>query len=202
MRSSTTTTTLLLQGLRDPANSQAWAELDARFRPIITGFARGIGLCDADAADIAQQSLAEFARDYNAGQYNPSRGRLRTWLMSIARHSAAKVLAQRARRGLSLPMGAAAEIQDPASDARLTAIWNLEHERAVANEALRRLRTETRLANHTIRAFELTALQAMTPEQAAAECGMTVAEVYVARKRVAEKLKELVAAVQGAWEER
>ena len=49
----TTTTTVLLEGLLDSGNEAVWREFDARYRPIIVGFARTLGLDPDDAADVA-----------------------------------------------------------------------------------------------------------------------------------------------------
>jgi hypothetical protein len=60
------TTTHLLDGLFDTENQQAWAEFDSRYRPILIGFLKRMGLSDADAADVAQDTLTCFVQDYRA----------------------------------------------------------------------------------------------------------------------------------------
>ena len=80
-----TTTTVLLDGLYDPANSVVWRQFDQRYRPIIIGFARRLGLTDDDAADIAQETLVRFVKEYRAGKYDRTRGRLRTWIIAMVR---------------------------------------------------------------------------------------------------------------------
>jgi len=44
MITSTQTTTKLLEELKDEANADAWNEFDTRYRPILIGFARRLGL--------------------------------------------------------------------------------------------------------------------------------------------------------------
>ncbi|MBL0921707.1 MAG: amidase, partial [Phycisphaerales bacterium] len=63
---------------------------------------------------------------------------------------------------------------------------------AAFERALRALRGDTRLSERTVRAFELAALRHMPAEAVAAECAMTVSEVYVAKNRVIKKLREIV----------
>jgi len=80
-----TTTTGLLAGLHEPGNHTAWTEFDRRYRPILVGFLRRMGLNDTDAADVAQETLARFVQDYRQRKYDREQGRLRSWLIGIAR---------------------------------------------------------------------------------------------------------------------
>lgn len=81
------TTTKLLDALRDYRNEPAWAEIDARYRSVIRGLARQLGLGECDAEEAAQQSLTEFVRAYRDGQYDRRKGRLSPWILEIAHHT-------------------------------------------------------------------------------------------------------------------
>ena len=47
------TTTLLLDQLKEDGNESAWRQIDERFRGVVLGAARKIGLNESDAADVA-----------------------------------------------------------------------------------------------------------------------------------------------------
>lgn len=193
--SLTITTTRLLDALRDRGAGTVWSAFDARYRPIIIGLARSAGLTEEDAADAAQQTLAEFARDYSAGKYQRGKGRLRSWLMGIAHHRITDVhRARRAARGES----AFADVPD---EARLTVVWETEQRRRILEEALTRLRAESKTAPHTMKAFELAALRGMPPDAVARECGVSVEEVYVAKNRVTARLRGIVEEITSAYSE-
>lgn len=196
----TTTTTALLDHLADTANDAVWSQFDARYRPIITGFAVNFGLGEADAAEVAQQTLVEFARAFRAGKYDRRHGRLRFWIMGIARHRCLDVFRRQKRQAVQVDEGVLASLEATGPDGGLDAVWDAEQNKAIANEALRRL-NETRLNEKTIRAFMLTTMHGMTVEGAAAECGMSAGDVYAARNRVAERLRDLVDEIRLAWSE-
>ena len=59
----TTTTTAMLEGLRDPGNETVWRDFDERYRPVLIGFAQRLGLTAADAEDAAQETLLAFMKD-------------------------------------------------------------------------------------------------------------------------------------------
>ena len=69
MLAGSQTTSALLEGLLEPSQEEAWREFDARFRPVILGFGRKLGLREPDAADAAQETLMRFLVDYRAGKY-------------------------------------------------------------------------------------------------------------------------------------
>ena len=79
----TRTTTALLEALLDPADDEVWQDFDRRYRPILIAFAQRLGLPDEDAA---QDTLTRFVRSYREGKYDRDRGRLRSWIIGIARH--------------------------------------------------------------------------------------------------------------------
>lgn len=228
-RSGPTTTTALLDSLKDPSNAPIWDEFDARYRPILHGFARKLGLSQEDAADVAQQAMTEFVRDYRAGLYHRGKGRLSSWLISIARNRAVDLQrAQGRRRGwrgesafqhIATPdagsgggggsggvggSGGGGGGNDGAllqDSATDNALWEAERKQAILALALTKLRESSRMNENTIRAFELVAIRGVPSEAAARECGMTVDEIYVAKNRVTKQLREIVAEVTKAYED-
>ncbi|MFN7020409.1 MAG: RNA polymerase sigma factor [Phycisphaerales bacterium] len=186
----TQTTTQLLDSLKCPSNDGLWRQFDDRYRPILIAFARSQGATEEDAAEAAQLTLAQFAADYRAGGYDRSRGRLSSFIVSIARHRLIDMARARQRRHISRGDSAIIELPD---ERTMTEAWETARRRVIFERALHVLRTDTRLDPRTIRAFELCALRNTPAEAAAAECGMTVPEVYVAKNRAIKKLREIVA---------
>ena len=71
------TTTAMLDALHNPSDVATWEEFDQRYRPVLIGFARNLGLDDADAADVAQDTLARFLEQYRDGKYERDREEVR-----------------------------------------------------------------------------------------------------------------------------
>ena len=193
-----TTTTQLLDALHDMRDGAVWSEFDARYRPIIFGLARRLGLGEADSAEVAQQTLTEFVRDYQSGRYQRDRGRLRAWLIGIARHRAYDVL--RGMRRRREYRGDSGYLGIPAPDG-LTEIWVAERDRSIALRALDELRATSRTTPNALMAFEMVAIQAMPLEEVARDRGMTVDEVYRVKHRITRRLREIVARLSRCYEE-
>lgn len=195
--SRTTTTTTLLEALLDSEDQATWQEFDDRYRPIITGFAMRLGLGPPDAADVAQETLLQFLRDYRGGKYDRTRGRLGAWVIGIARHRVYDLkraqVRRRERRGESA-------IVDVTDDVRLTRIWDEECRHAILRDALSRLRETTRTDPKTIDAFVRHVIDRQPPETVASELGISVQAVYLAKHRCVARLRSIVEELETAYE--
>jgi RNA polymerase sigma-70 factor (ECF subfamily) len=185
----------LLLRLRDPRDGAAWEQFVDLYGPLVYGYLRKQGLQDADAADLCQDVLRAVAGAVGRLDYDPARGTFHSWLLTIVRHRLWKWQAagQRGPRAIGdrevrrLVEGRpAAETAEPA--------WEAEWQRrafAWACEQVRRSVTDS-----TWQAFWRTAVDGQTGKRVAADLGLSVAAVYLARSRVLARLKELVRSVK------
>jgi len=202
----TRTTTLLLEGLHDEARSSAWSEFDLRYRPILVGFLRAIGANEVDASDVAQETMVEFLRAYRAGRYDRTRGRLRTWLISIGRMQLALARRRAGRRHdhAAAPETLEALEADAASSPSnedMVEVWEHERRRVMLREAFGLLRSESSTGERTLEAFELLVFRGVPSAAVCEMLGMTAADVYQAKSRVTQRLRHHLEAVQRAFDE-
>ncbi len=195
--SQTATTTTLLDGLKDESASSIWDEFDRRYRTILYGFARRLGLDEPDAADVAQETLMRFVRDYRAGRYNRGQGRLRAWLIGIARYRVADVRRERARYPVARGESAMGDVPD---DSQAEQLWDAEQRRFIFDQALAELRATTRLSERTLEAFERVVLRQEPVTDVAAALGVSPQEIYDAKSRIVGKLKDVLAKYQALFD--
>ena len=192
------TTTALLTALHDSANAEAWSLFDRRYRPILLGFARSCGLSEHDTAEVAQSTLVRFIEQYREGRYDRERGRLGAWLVTIARY---RVLDHR-RKAQSLPRNASeSTIVNLDDDRSVGDAYEAQRRLSILREAMQELQERTKTDPRTIRAFELLYYHGMTANAVAADLGMQVQEVYLAKSRVAARIREIVARIEREYEE-
>lgn len=198
MSELTRTTTLLLEGLLDPNNREAWRTLHDRCRPMLIAYGRRYGLQDADAEDAAQEALADFARAYQAGQYDRGRGPLRHWLAGFAARRVAKVGSARRAPGLDHPDKTQALAGAADSDSgSLDQIWEEEWERHVLQLCLSQVRMETDPKH--VEAFEMYALGGCSVAETAQAVGVTENVVYIAKTRILSRLRALREELEARW---
>ncbi len=193
----TTTTTALLEGLYDVEDGVVWQVFDDRYRPIIVGVCRRLGLSDSEADDTAQETLIQFLRDYREGRYSRDRGRLRSWIVGIARHRVIDYQRARGRRKEKLGHSSAMEVPD---ETAVEQLWDQEFERSILRQSVEELRRSTRTSEKSIRAFEMVIFDRMAPERVAEDLDMKPHDVYVAKSRVTTKLREIVERLKNLYE--
>ncbi len=197
MQDYTRTTTAMLDGLFDSENSTVWADFDRRYRPILVGFSRRLGLSDADAADVAQETIARFVTEYRDGKYDRERARLRSWLVGIAKY---RVLEIQRKRGVRKEARGESAIFSLSDEQTMTAAWDEERRSAVLRDAMERLRTETRTSPKTIEAFEMLMVRNQPVAKVAEQLEMSSHDVYLAKSRVAQKLRDIVSEMEKVYD--
>jgi RNA polymerase sigma factor (sigma-70 family) len=183
-----TSPTLLGRLQQAPADQSAWAEFVDRYGRKIYGWCRQWGLQDADAQDVTQIVLARIADKMRAFAYDPARS-FRGWLRTLSHHAWSDFLTDRRRGGLGsgdtdvLDLLHSAEAGDD-----LARQLDEECERDLLEQAMARVRL--RVEARTWDAFRLLAVDGRSGAEAAAQLGMKVATVFVARSKVQRMIQE------------
>lgn len=191
------TTSALLEALKDCEDQAVWSELDGRYRPVVIGLARKLGLSHSDAEDVAQEVLSRLVAAYRQGKYDRGRGRLRTWIVSIARNCVMDAHRARAARRVRQSESVISGIPSKDTFARL---WDEEHRAVLFNRAMSELRSTTRMDERTLRAFEAVGLRGESAADVAKALGMGINSVYAAKSRCTKELREIVARLSIAYE--
>jgi RNA polymerase sigma-70 factor, ECF subfamily len=193
-----TTSTVLLQGLRDNSNRQAWEQFECRYRTMLWSFCVKLGLQAADAQDAAQEAVTAFIEAYQAGRYDREKGRLRSWLFGIAHRKAIDIHRHRRREIIvsdqtdgSMFLGA---VESPDQAAQ---IWEQEWQSAVLRACMDGVRHEFNPA--TFEAFELQVLHQQPVAEIAGRLSMTPHAVHCAKSRVLARIREMRLVLDDAW---
>ncbi len=190
MDESLNTRLSLIVKLRDPSDTAAWSEFVALYEPLVYRLARRKGLQDADAQDLVQDVFQALARSID--HWDPARGSFRAWLSQITRNLLINILS----RGKNLPRGSGStSIQDllqeqPADDPSATAVFEAEYRRHLFQWAADQVRDEFTPA--TWQAFWQTVVEQRPTKDVAAELGITLGALYVARSRILSRLKRKI----------
>ena len=181
----------LILRLRDAADVAAWDEVVAIYGPLVFRMAQRQGLQAADADDVVQEVFAAVAKSVGDWTEQPERGRFRGWLLGIARHIAINALSRRPKgaigRGGPQPDPSLAEI--PAPIGELSTEFDLEYRREVYRWAAERVRQS--VASVTWQAFHRTHVEGIPIAEVAAQLGISIGSVYIARSRVMSRLRAL-----------
>jgi RNA polymerase sigma factor (sigma-70 family) len=183
------TSATLLQRLNDRSDSVAWRRLVDLYTPLIQAWLLRQGVSAEDADDLTQDVLGIVVREVSGFQHNGRVGAFRTWLRTIAINCLRQSWRSRRVRGpvtRSPDLDSALDqLEDPASD--LSRRWDREHDQFVLHRLLGLIEPEFRPA--TWQAFQRQVIDGASAEDVAAELGLTVNAVLIAKSRVLGHLR-------------
>ena len=185
----TDTSASLLERLGDRGDQDAWRRLVDLYTPLINAWLRRHGVSAEDAEDLTQEVLEVVVREVSRFRHNGRVGAFRTWLRTITINCLRQSWRSRrsAARGDRLAGLDAVldQLEDPASD--LSRRWDREHDQHVLQRLLELIEPEFRPA--TWQAFRRQVIDGAPAEAVAAELGMTVNAVLIAKSRVLSHLR-------------
>jgi RNA polymerase sigma-70 factor, ECF subfamily len=184
------TSASLLDRLRLDPDPASWQRLVDLYTPLIRGWLRRQALPNQDADDVVQEVLAVVVRKLPQFEREPRTGSFRRWLRSIT----VNCLRDFWRAGRHRPRATGdsdflqvlQQLEDPNS--ALSRQWDVDHDRHVANRLLEMIRPD--FEAKTWQAFRRVALDGAPPDQAAAELGISVNAVFIAKSRVLGRLRQ------------
>ncbi len=174
------TSVSLLQRLREPSAEEAWERFVRLYTPLLLYWARQRGLQETDAADLVQDVLVTLVRKLPEFRYEPGRsfrGWMRTVLMNIWR--------DRPRRAAPAPLDRDAGPHIPAD---VDLLEEREYRLYLLGRALRMMAADFEPA--TWQACWETAVCGRPAIDVAAELGLSVNAVYLAKSRVLGRLRQ------------
>ena len=170
--------------------TDAWKDLTDLYRPLIIGWLNRQGVPARDLEDLSQDILLSVVKHLPTFEHSGRRGAFRSWLRTIVCSRTSDywraVDAGAQAEGGSGATAALQQIADLDSD--LNRKWDEEHDRYVLGRLLDLVGEE--FEPDTLRAFRRLALEGARGEEVAAELGMSVGAVYVAKSRVLQRIRQ------------
>ena len=181
----------LLVRVRDPEDSEAWRTFFEIYAPLVLRWCRRIGLGEHDAEDISQKVLVSISTAIRNFEYQPDKGKFRSWLFTAVRREIKRLVEKDRRLGDRI----GGDQQDlllatePANEAA-TGTWMEDFATHVYRMAVERVRPE--FDEESWQAFQTLWAKEASPKSVAERHGRDIAWVYKAKYRVLQRLKEEV----------
>lgn len=194
MSRSLETSPSLLVRIRDMDDVAAWNRFIDIYAPLIHDYGRRRGLQDADAADLAQEVLQAVAKSAERFDYDVQKGSFRGWLLTITRNKLIDLMRRirKPQHGQSDGEWALDQLAISADDEEL---WERQHQWWLVHWAAEQVRPE--FEHNTWRAFMLTSIEQLTPQDVANTLELSIGAVYIAKSRVLARIKQVISEVEG-----
>lgn len=186
-------TRVMLLAEMNAGNQEAWQEFDRLYRPMIRRWLKRYPLQAEDVEDVTQEVLSVVNRRLTEFDHNGHVGAFRHWLRSITIFVTRNVLAK-LKRQLDPPASQAIASmleQLGNSDSDLARQFDREHDQFILGQLLARVAEQFEPA--TIEAFRRHVVEGVSAAETAAQLGLTLPAVYVAKSRVLRQLREKAA---------
>lgn len=180
-RSFPTSASLLAQ-LRGDPNHAAWGRFVQFYTPLLHAWANRLGFANEDAADLIQEVLLHLLKKLPAFEYDQGK-RFRGWLWTVVANKA-----NERRRKRSLPLENHEGLADLSATALNDELADREYQQMVLKQALRVMQSE--FEPRTWKACWEVVFADRPAADVAAELGMSVGAVYVAKSRVLQRLRQ------------
>lgn len=177
-----------------PEHAAAWAEFQLRYGELVRRFAMRRGLQAVDCDDVLQDTLVALGKALGPNgsfSYDPSRGKFRSYLMTVVSHVVSRKLRQNSPHQVLQTEGQEATlIHQPAVEPELEQLWEQEWRRYHLQQAMRAIESEFNEADRA--AFTQYALEGHDARGTAQLLNMTADQVYQAKSRILKRLSAII----------
>jgi len=174
---------------------EAWREFLERYGDLIRGFCRTRALAAADTDDILQDVLLNLTRAMPGFEYDPAKGKFRSYLKTVTLHAIFK--RSRQARG-ETPLGdhehtsgAHTQHHPAAGDSALEDQWETQWRRYHLRRGMNRLEAEFSARDRE--AFERYAILGEDAQRVASDLQLTIDNLYKVKSRLTNRLAALIA---------
>jgi RNA polymerase sigma-70 factor (ECF subfamily) len=177
-----TTSATLLERLRQPSEADAWFRFTQLYTPLLFFWCRRRGLQEQDAADLVQEVFATLVQKLPEFRYDRDKG-FRNWLRTITLNK----WRDRCRRAASRGSAAAESLADVPAPEEAAEFEEAEYRQHLVHRALELMKNE--FPPRTWKACWEHVVVGRPAAEVAAELGIAVGSVYVAKSRVLCRLR-------------
>lgn len=181
-----TTRLSLMHSLKGSRNEVAWQEFYDLYKSLIYRFARQRGLNSTDAEEIVSACFEKLSQVMAEFDYQPTRGKFKSWLRQLASHKISHLLAKQGR-GELLPNS---EL-DLHCSAPPDAEWERTWQREVLALCARQAQVEVSSRNYSV--FQLSIYEGWAAPEIAQALNMSPQEVHQAKHKVLRVVREKMA---------
>jgi RNA polymerase sigma-70 factor (ECF subfamily) len=182
-----TRASLLLRIRMEPNNGQVWEDFVRVYGPKIRSWCTKWQISEPDADDISQLVLVKLVEKLPEFEYDSGQS-FRGWLKVMV-HNTWIDLTRKNKQDRSSGDTAIGRLLNEV-EAREDLVQRLQREYDHELYLLALERTRLRVEPQTWKAFELTAIEGLKGKEASQRIPMQVAQVYVAKRRVQQLIRE------------
>ena len=185
----------LIQRLKNWQDQASWQEFFDTYWKLIYGLARRLGLGEEDAQDVVQETMISVANRMPNFKYDPEVGSFKSWLRTLIR---SRISDHLRRRGPgTVPLEIESEFPDESlmlketpdkGHQTLEQFYEQEWRKNLLDAAVAKVKRKLDPQKYQI--FDFYVNKEWAPEKVAAAFKIPVEQVYLAKHRITEMIKD------------
>jgi RNA polymerase sigma factor (sigma-70 family) len=194
----------LLSRLQNWDDQESWKDFFDTYWRLIYAIALKSGLTEAEAQDVVQETVICVAKDINKFKRDRNLGSFKGWLRNLTRWRISDQLRKRQPNsfGEEASLNGSTSLVEPAelpgpADADLENAWEAEWHSNLMEAALERVRRRVKEEHYQM--FDLNVVRQWPASKVAHTLEVSVAQVYLAKRRVLALLKKEVRMLEKQW---
>jgi RNA polymerase sigma factor (sigma-70 family) len=189
------TRTTLIKRLKNWQDQASWQRFYDAYSMLIFRVARGSGLTETEAEEVLQETMISVAKHMPNFEYDRRAGSFKSWLLNMTRWRITDQLRRRGPRWRD-PLPSEGHLEHDrtlenipdGTHLKLEAVWETEWKKSLSEAAFAKVKRT--LDPLVYQLFDVYVNRQWEPEKVAQKFRVTVGQVYKAKHRVVEAVKE------------
>ena len=193
----------LLSRLQNWDDQDSWKDFFDTYWRLIYSVARKSGLTESEAQDVVQETIISVAKNIQKFKRDRTLGSFKGWLCNLTRWRIGDQLRKRTHpvAGEATVAGATAQrLEEIAAgvDANSESIWEQEWQSNLLAAATERVKHRIKEEHYQI--FDFYVLRQWPVKKVTQTLGISAAQVYVVKHRVARLIRREIRALENLWD--
>ena len=193
------TRTTLVVGLKNLEDQRIWNRFFDSYWKLIYHAAIQAGLKDADAQEVVQETVISVTKNIKDFDYDRSKGSFKGWLMKTTKWKIMDQFRKIQKKNTRECSGSSELLENLSTELpEVEKYWENNWQQELLQSALVKVKEQVKPIYYQV--YDMLIRKEMKPKDVSKALGIKTDQVYLAKHRVAEALKEIIEEMNRGWQ--
>jgi len=193
------TRTTLVVGLKNLEDQRIWNRFFDSYWKLIYHAAIQAGLKDADAQEVVQETVISVTKNIKDFDYDRSKGSFKGWLMKTTKWKIMDQFRKIQKKNTREYSGSSELLENLSTELpEVEKYWENNWQQELLQSALVKVKEQVKPIYYQV--YDMLIRKEMKPKEVSSALGIKTDQVYLAKHRVAEALKETIEDMNSGWQ--
>jgi len=193
------TRTTLVVGLKNLEDQRIWNRFFDSYWKLIYNAAIQAGLKDADAQEVVQETVISVTKNIKDFEYDRSKGSFKGWLMKTTKWKIMDQFRKIQKKNTRECSGSSEFLENLSNELpEVEKYWENNWQQELLESALVKVKEQVKPIYYQV--YDMLIRKEMKPKEVSSALGIKTDQVYLAKHRVAEVLKQIIGEMNSGWQ--